>query len=169
MYITNIDTSPAGAFSGPMVVSMRPVKREQVVRAVQVTSRFRATHGAPVHIGSPGDIGIRDLERPDFGEMVDIKPDEEPVFWACGVTPQAVALNCKPPLMITHAPGRIVHHQPEGRRLLRTVAAAAARPGPAGLVHGYVPVQSVAGDSVQTVKTYKTPGSSSIQKSLLRC
>ena len=107
MYITNIETAPAGVFSGPMVVSMRPIKREQVVRAVQVTSRFPATHGAPVHIGSPGDIGIRDLGLPDFGEAVEIKPDEEPVFWACGVTPQAVALNCKPPLMFTHAPGRM--------------------------------------------------------------
>jgi uncharacterized protein YcsI (UPF0317 family) len=107
MYITNIQTAPAGVFSGPMVVSMRPIKREQVVRAVQVTSRFPATHGAPVHIGSPGDIGIRDLDLPDFGEAVEIKPDEEPVFWACGVTPQAVALNCKPPLMFTHAPGRM--------------------------------------------------------------
>ena len=107
MYITNIETASAGAFSGPMVVSMRPVKREKVVRAVQVTSRFPATHGAPVHIGSPGDIGIRDLSSPDFGDPVEILPDEEPVFWACGVTPQAVALKCKPPLMITHAPGRM--------------------------------------------------------------
>ena len=107
MYITSIPTTPAGAFSGPMVVSMRPVKREQVVRAVQVTSRFPATHGAPIHIGSPRDIGIRDLDLPDFGDAVEIKPDEEPVFWACGVTPQAVALNCKPPLMITHAPGKM--------------------------------------------------------------
>ena len=107
MYITNMNTSPAGVFSGPMVVSMRPVKREQVVRAVQVTSRFPATHGAPVHIGSPSDIGISNIDRPDFGEPVEIKADEEPVFWACGVTPQAVALNCKPPLMITHAPGKM--------------------------------------------------------------
>ncbi|CAI8041817.1 Putative hydro-lyase Teth514_1597 [Geodia barretti] len=107
MYITNVATAPAGVFSGPMVVSMRPIKRDQVVRAVQVTSRFPATHGAPVHIGSPRDIGIRDLDLPDFGEMVEIKPDEEPVFWACGVTPQAVALSCKPPLMFTHAPGRM--------------------------------------------------------------
>lgn len=107
MYITNIATAPAGAFSGPMVVSMRPVKREQVVRAVQVTSRFPATHGAPVHIGSPGDIGIRDLDLPDFGDPVEVRGDEEPVFWACGVTPQAVALSCKPPLMFTHAPGRM--------------------------------------------------------------
>ena len=107
MYITNVETAPAGMFSGPMVVSMRPIKREQVVRAVQVTSRFPATHGAPVHIGSPRDIGIRDLDLPDFGDAVEIKADEEPVFWACGVTPQAVALSCKPPLMMTHAPGRM--------------------------------------------------------------
>lgn len=107
MFITNIATTPAGIFSGPMVVSMRPIKREQVVRAVQVTSRFPATHGAPVHIGSPQDIGIRDISKPDFGDPVEIKADEEPVFWACGVTPQAVALNCKPSLMITHTPGKM--------------------------------------------------------------
>ena len=107
MYITNLATTPAGIFSGPMVVSMRPIKRDQVVRAVQVTSRFPATHGAPVHIGSPEDIGITHIDKPDFGDPVEIRDDEEPVFWACGVTPQAVALNCKPPLMITHAPGRM--------------------------------------------------------------
>ncbi len=105
MYITSIPTTPAGVFSGPMVVSMRPIKHQQVVRAVQVTSRFPATHGAPVHIGDPAAIGIRDLARPDFGDSVEVLPGEEPVFWACGVTPQAVALNCKPPLMITHTPG----------------------------------------------------------------
>ncbi len=107
MYVTNIPTNPAGSFAGPMVVSMRPVSRGQVVRAVQVTSRFPATHGAPVHIGSPEAIGIRDLARPDFGDPVEFRPGEEPVFWACGVTPQAVALNCKPSLMITHAPGHM--------------------------------------------------------------
>lgn len=107
MYITNIQTTPAGQFSGPMVVSMRPVSRGQVVRAVQVTSRFPATHGAPVHIGDPSAIGIRDISQPDFGDPVEILPGEEPVFWACGVTPQAVALNCKPSLMITHAPGKM--------------------------------------------------------------
>ena len=105
MYITNIATNPAGQFSGPMVVSMRPIKRGQIVRAVQVTSRFPATHGAPVHIGDPAAIGIRDIAAPDFGDAVKIYPGEEPVFWACGVTPQAVALNCKPSLMMTHAPG----------------------------------------------------------------
>ena len=107
MYITNIPTTPAGVFSGPMVVSMRPIKRDQIVRAVQVTSRFPATHGAPVHIGDPSAIGIHDIYQPDFGDSVEIHPGEEPVFWACGVTPQAVALNCKPPLMITHAPGQM--------------------------------------------------------------
>lgn len=107
MYITNIATTPAGVFSGPMVVSMRPVKREQIVRAVQVTSRFPATHGAPVHIGDPSAIGIRDIDRPDFGDRVDILSDEEPVFWACGVTPQAVALNCKPSLLLAHGPGKM--------------------------------------------------------------
>ena len=105
MYLTNIATNPAGAFSGPMVVSMRPVPHDKIVRAVQVTSRFPATHGAPLHIGDPSVIGIRDLSRPDFGDPVEIRPGEEPVFWACGVTPQAVALNSRPSLMITHAPG----------------------------------------------------------------
>ena len=105
MYVTNIPTHPAGVFSGPMVVSMRPVRREQIVRAVQVTSRFPATHGAPVQIGDPAAIGIGNLARPDFGDPVEIRPGEEPLFWACGVTPQAVALNCQPSLMITHAPG----------------------------------------------------------------
>lgn len=107
MFITNIPTQPAGVFSGPMVVSMRPVKRDQIVRAVQVTTRFPATHGAPVHIGDPSSIGIKDIYQPDFGDSVEIKPGEEPVFWACGVTSQAVALTCKPPLMITHSPGKM--------------------------------------------------------------
>ena len=107
MYRTNIPTNPAGVFSGPMVVSMRPVRRDRIVRAVQVTSRFPSTHGAPVHIGDPAAIGIGDLSQPDYGDPVELCPGEEPVFWACGVTPQAVALNCKPPLMITHAPGKM--------------------------------------------------------------
>jgi uncharacterized protein YcsI (UPF0317 family) len=107
MYITNIPTTPAGVFAGPMVVSMRPIRHDQLVRAVQVTSRFPATHGAPVHIGDPLAIGIRDITRPDYGDPVEIHPGEVPVFWACGVTPQAVALTCKPPLLITHSPGRM--------------------------------------------------------------
>ncbi len=107
MFITNIDAASAGAFNGPMVVSMRPIPQEQVVRAVQVTSRFPAVHGAPVHVGNPSAIGIGDIYTPDFGEPVEFKDGEVPVFWACGVTPQAVAMNAKPPLMITHAPGHM--------------------------------------------------------------
>lgn len=107
MYITNIACRPAGRFSGPMVVSMRPVPAAMVVKAVQVTSRFPAVHGAPVHIGDPAALGIGDIDRPDFGDRVDIKPGEVPVFWACGVTPQAVAMTAKPPIMITHAPGHM--------------------------------------------------------------
>ena len=105
MYITDIQTEPAGTLSGPMVVSMRPIVSDHVVRATQVTSRFPAVHGAPVHIGDPGAIGIRDVGSPDLGEPTEIRDGEVPVFWACGVTPQAVAMNSKPPLMITHSPG----------------------------------------------------------------
>ncbi|AVX21752.1 Uncharacterized protein YcsI, UPF0317 family [Carboxydocella sporoproducens DSM 16521] len=107
MYITNIPCKPAGRFSGPMVVSMRPIPYQQVVKAVQITSRYPAVHGAPVHIGDPVLIGIKDLDKPDFGDPVTIKPGEVPVFWACGVTPQAVAMQSKPPFMITHAPGHM--------------------------------------------------------------
>ncbi|HSK08554.1 MAG TPA: putative hydro-lyase [Vicinamibacterales bacterium] len=107
MYITSIATDPAGLFHGPMVVSMRPIPAGQIVRAVQVTSRFPAVHGGPVHIGDPGAIGIDAIERPDLGDPVEIRPGEVPVFWACGVTPQAVAMASKPPLMITHAPGHM--------------------------------------------------------------
>lgn len=107
MYVTNLDCAKAGRFSGPMVVSMRPIPHDQVVRAVQVTSRFPAVHGAPVHIGDPRQIGIADVNTPDFGDPVPIYPGEVPVFWACGVTPQAVAMRCKPELMITHAPGHM--------------------------------------------------------------
>jgi uncharacterized protein YcsI (UPF0317 family) len=92
MYITNIPCAEAGKFYGKTVVSMRPVRQEDVVRAVQVTSRFPAVHGAPLHIGNPETIGIKDLARPDFGDAVTIKVGEVPVFWACGVTPQAVAM-----------------------------------------------------------------------------
>lgn len=107
MYITNIDTVPAGVFSGKMVVSMRPIPEKLIIRAVQVTSRFPSVHGAPVHIGDPTKIGIKNIEKPDFGDPVEIKENEVPVFWACGVTPQAVALNSKPEIMITHSPGHM--------------------------------------------------------------
>jgi len=107
MYITNRPCAPAGLFEGPLVVSMRPIPPEKVARAAAVTARFPAVHGAPVHVGAPEALGIRDLGRPDFGEPVTIRPGEVPVFWACGVTPQAVAMAVKPPLMITHAPGHM--------------------------------------------------------------
>jgi uncharacterized protein YcsI (UPF0317 family) len=105
MYITNKETVPAGDFAGPMVVSMRPIHHDQVVRSVQVTSRFPGAHGAPIHIGNPAEIGIKDINRPDYGDAAEFKEGQVPVFWACGVTPQAVALKSKPPFMITHAPG----------------------------------------------------------------
>ncbi len=107
MYVTNIPTIPAGIFSGPMVVSMRPIHQSQVVRAVQVTSRFPSVHGAPVHIGDPSAIGLIDINRPEYGDPTEIRNDEVPVFWACGVTSQEVALQSKPPLMITHSPGHM--------------------------------------------------------------
>ncbi|HXE22984.1 MAG TPA: putative hydro-lyase [Rhodoferax sp.] len=105
MYRTNIPTAPAGPFHGPLVVSMRPMKAADAIRAVQVTSRVSAVHGAPVHLGNPALIGITDIARPDFGDPVAIEPDELPVFWACGVTPQAVVMAARPGFCITHAPG----------------------------------------------------------------
>jgi uncharacterized protein YcsI (UPF0317 family) len=105
MYRTNIACAPAGVFAGPMVVSMRPMRPDQASRAIQITSRFPAVHGAPIHLGKPELIGVRNLSQPDYGDAVDIYPDELPVFWACGVTPQAVVAAAKPPFAITHAPG----------------------------------------------------------------
>jgi uncharacterized protein YcsI (UPF0317 family) len=107
MYISSLACSPAGVFHGPMVVTMRPIPGHQVARAAQISGRFPGVHGAPVHVGEPRGIGIQDLNRPDYGDAVSIRPGEVPVFWACGVTPQAVAVQAKPPLMITHAPGHM--------------------------------------------------------------
>jgi uncharacterized protein YcsI (UPF0317 family) len=107
MYITDKPCAPAGPFACPMVVSMRPMTPEQAVRAVQVTTRFHLTHGAPVHIGSPEAIGIRDLNKPEFGDPVTIYPAEIPVFWACGVTSTLAALSASLPMVITHAPGHM--------------------------------------------------------------
>lgn len=107
MYITNIDCKPAGMFSGPTVVSMRSIPLDKVVKAVQITSRYPSVHGAPIHIGDPSLLGIKDIHKPDFGDPVEIKDSEIPVFWACGVTPQAVAMKVKPEIMITHAPGHM--------------------------------------------------------------
>lgn len=108
MYRTSIPTTPAGVFSGPMVVSMRPMKAADAIRAVQITSRFPSVHGAPVHLGDPAEIGIADVDRPDYGDAVDIRPGELPVFWACGVTPQSVVAAVRPEFCITHAPGHML-------------------------------------------------------------
>ena len=105
MYRTNRPCRPAGALSGPLVVSMRPIPSEKVATAVRVTSRYPAVHGAPVHVGDPAALGIEDLTAPDFGDPVRIGTGEVPVFWACGVTPQAVVMASRPPFAISHAPG----------------------------------------------------------------
>jgi uncharacterized protein YcsI (UPF0317 family) len=108
MYRSNMATEAAGVFHGPMVVSMRPFKAQDAIRAIQITSRFPDVHGAPVHMGDPAQIGIADLAKPDYGDAVDVLPDEIPVFWACGVTPQAAITQAKPPFCITHAPGAML-------------------------------------------------------------
>jgi uncharacterized protein YcsI (UPF0317 family) len=105
MYRSNIATQSAGPFHGPMVVSMRPFRPAAAIRAIQLTSKFPSVHGAPVHFGDATQIGIADLNKPDFGEPVEIRAGEVPVFWACGVTPQAVLMASKPEFCITHAPG----------------------------------------------------------------
>jgi uncharacterized protein YcsI (UPF0317 family) len=107
MYRTQLPCRPAGVFHGPMVVSMRPLTPAQAVTATRICGRFPRAHGAPVHFGDPGAIGIRDLGRPDFGDAVEVRAGEVPVFWACGVTPQAVAMEARPPLLITHKPGHM--------------------------------------------------------------
>lgn len=105
MYITNIECRPAGIFSGPMVVSMRPIPAALVDRTVAITDRYRRAHGAPIHVGDPSAIGIRDIQRADFGDPPEIRAGEVPLFWACGVTPQMAIQRARPELVITHAPG----------------------------------------------------------------
>jgi uncharacterized protein YcsI (UPF0317 family) len=107
MYLTNIDCAPAGIFSGKMVVSMRPLPYDQIVKATLITGAMPRVHGAPVHIGYPEAIGVHDLAHPDFGDPVTIRDGEVPVFWPCGVTPQSVIMNGKPSIAITHAPGHM--------------------------------------------------------------
>ncbi|UCF95204.1 MAG: putative hydro-lyase [Desulfobacterales bacterium] len=107
MYVTDISCTPAGPFAAPLVVSMRPMTPQQAVRAVQITTRFHLTHGAPVHLGAPEAIGICNLQAPDFGDPVTIGPGEIPVFWACGVTSQLAATSAPLSRVITHAPGHM--------------------------------------------------------------
>ena len=108
MYLTSIETVPAGPFRGPMVVSMRPFTPANAIRAIEITARYPAVHGAPVHIGKPEMIGIDDITRPWVGDFVGVRDDELPVFWACGVTPQSAVAQARPPLCITHAPGHML-------------------------------------------------------------
>jgi uncharacterized protein YcsI (UPF0317 family) len=107
MYVTDRRCTPAGPFEGFLVVSMRPFAPDDIAGAVEISSRFPAMHGAPVHIGDPGALGIADLGAPDFGDPVTVEPGEVPVFWACGVTPQAVVIGAAPALAIFHAPGHM--------------------------------------------------------------
>jgi uncharacterized protein YcsI (UPF0317 family) len=107
MYRTNRPCRRAGGLGGPLVVSMRPIPAEQVADAVRITARYPSVHGAPVHVGDPSELGIDDLDAPDFGEPVDVRLGELPVFWACGVTPQAAVMASRPKFAIGHAPGHM--------------------------------------------------------------
>ena len=108
MYRTSRRCEPAGALRGPLVVSMRPIPADRVADAVRITSRYPAVHGAPVHVGDPAALGITDLSAPDFGDAVEVPEGCLPVFWACGVTPQAAVMESRPPLAISHAPGHML-------------------------------------------------------------
>jgi uncharacterized protein YcsI (UPF0317 family) len=108
MYVTNIACQSAGIFHANMVVSMRPMKPADAIRAIQICSRFPSVHGAPVHFGDPAAIGIKNINKPEFGDAVTIKEGEVPVFWACGVTPQVAIANAAPDFCITHSPGHML-------------------------------------------------------------
>jgi uncharacterized protein YcsI (UPF0317 family) len=108
MYRTSVDTAPAGRFRGKLVVSMRPFKAADAIRAIEITSRYPRVHGAPVHLGDPRAIGIEDLQKPWAGDATVLRDGELPLFWACGVTPQSIVLDAKPSLCITHAPGHML-------------------------------------------------------------
>jgi uncharacterized protein YcsI (UPF0317 family) len=105
MYRTTLPCTAAGRFHGAMVASMRPFRAADAIRAIQISTRFPAVHGAPVHLGDPALIGITDLAAPDYGDAVPVAAEELPVFWACGVTPQVALVNARPPIAITHSPG----------------------------------------------------------------
>lgn len=105
MYVTNRECHGVGSFQGPLVVSMRPFRKDQVDQVIEITGRQPYAHGAPIQIGQPEGLGIRDVNRPDFGDAVTIREGELPLFWACGVTPQVVIKNARPEIAITHRPG----------------------------------------------------------------
>ena len=108
MYTTNIPCQSAGIFKGNMVVSMRPMKPKDAIRAIQICSRYPQVHGAPIHFGDPAAIGINNINSPNFGEAVTINDGEVPVFWGCGVTPQVAIAHAAPDFCITHAPGHML-------------------------------------------------------------
>ncbi len=108
MYRSNIDLTPAGQFAGQMVVTMRPIPKTQVDQAREISARYPHAHGAPIAVGDPNKIGIADLSQPDWGDAVEVKAGEVPVYWACGVTPQNVLLDAKLPICITHSPGHML-------------------------------------------------------------
>jgi uncharacterized protein YcsI (UPF0317 family) len=108
MYRTNVATQPTERLHGPLIVSMRPFRPADAIRAVEISARYPSVHGAPVHIGLPHLLGIADLSRPYFGDAVEVREDELPVFWACGVTPQAVIEEARPPFFISHFPGAML-------------------------------------------------------------
>jgi uncharacterized protein YcsI (UPF0317 family) len=107
MYVTARECRPAGRLHGNLVVSMRPIAADRVADAVRISGRYPAVHGAPVHVGDPAGLGVHDLGRPDFGDAVEVRPGEVPVFWACGVTPQAAIVASGVPFAVTHAPGHM--------------------------------------------------------------
>jgi len=108
MYRTSVDTVPAGPFRGKLVVSMRPFKPADAIRAIEITSRYPRVHGSPIHVGFPEMIGIENLDQPWAGDATEVRADELPLFWACGITPQSVVLEAKPSLCITHSPGHML-------------------------------------------------------------
>ena len=108
MYRTSVDTVPAGPFRGKLVVSMRPFKPADAIRAIEITSRYPRVHGSPIHVGFPEMIGIENLDQPWAGDPTEVRADELPLFWACGITPQSVVLEAKPSLCITHSPGHML-------------------------------------------------------------
>lgn len=108
LYVTDIETAPAGRFHGPLVVSMRPFSPPDALRAIAITARCGKVHGAPVHAGDPAAIGVADIDRPWSGTALHLEPDDVPLFWACGVTPQAAMVKARPPIAITHKPGHML-------------------------------------------------------------
>ncbi len=108
LYVSNIETEPAGPFRGPTILSMRPFLPEDAIRAIEVTAKYPRVHGTPLHFGNPEMVGIDDIASPYSGSPPVMQENEVPVFWACGVTPQIIVEHAKPPICITHKPGHML-------------------------------------------------------------